>query len=98
MEAEKEPFGIDQALIEIDKIPLDMEKGAPEPVRAAPEPEMAAPEKKKVFFDEYAAPAKKTPPLALIGGVLAAVLIVAGSTVMVLNSKKPKEATPQVVS
>ncbi|OGD30871.1 MAG: hypothetical protein A2V45_09410 [Candidatus Aminicenantes bacterium RBG_19FT_COMBO_58_17] len=96
--AEKEPFGIDQTLIEIDKIPLDMEKGAPEPVRAAPELEMAAPEKKKVFFDEYAATAKKKPPLALIGGVLAAVLIVAGSTFMVLKSKKPKEAPGQMVS
>jgi TonB family protein len=89
--AKKEPFGIDQTLIEIDKIPLDMEKGAPEP-------EKAAPEKKKVFFDEYAAPAKKKPPLALIGGVAAAVLIVAGSTFMVLKSKKPKEAPRQMVS
>jgi TonB family protein len=89
--AEKEPFGIDQTLIEIDKIPLDMEKGAPEPVRAAPE-------KKKVFFEEYAAPAKNKPPLALIGGVAAAVLIVAGSTFMVLKSKKPKEAPRQMVS
>lgn len=96
--AEKAPFGIDQTLIEIDKIPLDMEKGAPEPVKAALDPEKAAHEKKRAFFDEYAAPAKKKPPLALIGGVAAAVLIVAGSTFMVLKSKKPKEAPRQMVS
>ena len=94
--AEKAPFGIDQTLIEIDKIPLDMEKGAPQPEKAAPE--KAAPEKKKPFFDEYAEPAKKKPRLALIGGVAAAVLIVAGSTFIAVKSKKPKEAPRQMVS
>jgi TonB family protein len=94
--AEKTPFGIDQTLIEIDKIPLEMEKGAPEPVRAIAE--KAAPLKKKAFFDEYTAPEKKKPPLALIGGVAAAVLIVAGSTFMVLKSKRPKETPSQMVS
>jgi protein TonB len=73
-----------------------MEKGAPELVRAVPE--KAASLAKKVFFDEYTAPEKKKPPLALIGGVAAAVLILAGSTFMVLKSKKPKEAPRQMVS
>jgi protein TonB len=94
--AEKTPFGIDQTLIEIDKIPLEIEKGAPEPLKAVAE--KAAPLKKKAYFDEYTAPEKKKPPLALIGGVAAAVLIVAGSTFMVLKSKKPKEAPRQMVT
>ncbi len=84
--AQKAPFGIDQTLIEIDKIPLEMEKGHP------------APEKKKPFFDEYAEPAKKKPRLGLMGGMAAAVLIVAGSTFIVIKSKKPKEAPRQMVS
>jgi TonB family protein len=95
--AAKEPFGIDQTLIEIDKIPLDIDKGAAEPVKIAPEPEKA-PEKRKAFFDEYAEPAKRKPPLVLIGGVAAAVLVVAGSTFLVLKSKNPKGAAPQMVS
>jgi len=96
--APKEPFGIDQTLIEIDKIPLDIEKSPPAPVRIAYEPEKAPIEKKKAFFDEYAEPARKKPPLALVGGVAAAVLVVAGSTFLVIKSKKPKEAAPQMVS
>ena len=103
--APKEPFGIDQTLIEIDKIPLEVEKAVPEPVRTSPEPVRIAPEpdkapaeKKKVFFDEYVEPERKKPPLGLIGGVAAAALIVAGSTFLVLKSKKPKEAAPQMVS
>jgi protein TonB len=96
--APKEPFGIDQTLIEIDKIPLDIEKSPPAPMRIAYEPEKAPFEKKKAFFDEYAEPARKKPPLALIGGVAAAILVVAGSTFLVIKSKKPKEAAPQMVS
>jgi len=94
---EKTPYGIDQTLIEIDKIPLDMEKDFPKSERAAVETEKAEPEKKKAYFDEYAEPAKKKPPVALIGG-LAAFLIVAGSTFIVLKSKKPKEPARQMVS
>jgi len=94
--AEKRPFAIDQTLIEIDKIPLEMEKAVPEPARV--EPEKAAPLKKRGYFDEYSAPAPKKPPLALIGGVSVALLIVAGSTIMVVKSRKPKEAPRQMVS
>jgi len=94
--AEKTPFGIDQTLIEIDKIPLEMVKPAPEPERAVPEKAVAL--KTKAFFNEYTESEKKKPPLALIGGLAAAVLVVAGSTFMILKSKKPKEASPQMVS
>lgn len=94
--AEKASFSIDQTLIEIDKIPLETERAVPEAPRA--EPEHSAPPKKKVYFDEYSAPAARKPPLALIGGITAALLIVAGSTFMVVKSRKPKEPSRQMVS
>ncbi|MFZ2055375.1 MAG: TonB family protein [Candidatus Aminicenantales bacterium] len=95
---EKTIRGIDQTLIEIDKIPLDMEKGFPGPARAPVETEKAEPVDKKAYFDEYAEPVRKKPPVALVGGLAAAFLIVAGSTFMVLKSKKPKEPERQMVS
>jgi protein TonB len=94
--AEKAPFGIDQTLIEIDKIPLEMDKPAPEPERPAPEKPVSP--RKKAYFDEYAEPEKKKPPVALIGGLAAAVLVAAGATFMVLKAKKAKEPEPQMVS
>jgi periplasmic protein TonB len=96
--APKEPFGIDQTLIEIDKIPLEVDKPAPEPVRIAPEPEKAPLERRKAYFEEYAEPEKRKPPVALIGGITAAALLVAGSTFLILKARKPKEAAPQMVS
>jgi TonB family protein len=93
---EKEPFGIDQTLIEIDKIPLETEKHVPEPIRTSHE--RVVPLKKSVYFDEYSAPAAKKPPLTLIGGITIGLLIVAGSALMVVKFRKPKEQSPQMVS
>jgi TonB family protein len=93
--AEKAPFGIDQTLIEIDKIPLEIDKPAPEPERA---PERVVTPRRKVFFDEFSEAEKKKPPLGLIGGLAAALLIMGGTSFLVLKSKKPKEAEPQMVS
>jgi TonB family protein len=97
-ETEKTARGIDQALIEIDKIPLDTEKEAPETGRPVVEHQRIQAEEKKVYFDDYVEPAKKKPPVALIGGLAAALLIVAGSTFMVVKSKKPKAPASQNVS
>jgi TonB family protein len=96
VQAEKAAFSIDQTLIEIDKIPLEPERAVPEPARA--EPEHSAPLKKKVYFDEYSTPTTRKPPLALIGGITAALLILAGSTFMVVKSRKPKEPARETVS
>jgi len=92
---EKAPFGIDRTLIEIDKIPLETDRAVPEAPRAEPE---HLPMKKKVYFDEYSEPVPKKPRLALIGGIAVALLIVAGSTFMIVKSKKPKEPSRQMVS
>jgi TonB family protein len=96
--AEKTAHGIDRTLIEIDKIPLDIEKDSPEPEKAVVEIEKSQPEKKRDYFDGYAEPAKKKPSVALIGGLAAAFLIIAGSSFILLKSKKPKEPAPQMVS
>ncbi len=98
LETEKTSRGIDRALIEIDKLPLEIGNDAPETVRPVVEHLRPEPIEKKVYFDDYAEPAKKKPPVALIGGLAAAFLIVAGSTFMVVKSKKPKEPAPQMVS
>jgi TonB family protein len=96
--ADKTAHGIDRTLIEIDKIPLDIEKDSPEPEKAVVEIEKSQPEKKRDYFDGYAEPAKKKPSVALIGGLAAAFLIIAGSSFILLKSKKPKEPAPQMVS
>jgi TonB family protein len=98
MAAEKTSYSIDQTLIEIDKIPLNIEKDSSEPERAVVEEAKHEPEKRKAYFDEYAEPTKKKPPVALIGGLAAALLIVAGTTLLVIKPKKGEEPARQMVS
>jgi TonB family protein len=97
-ETEKTTRGIDQTLIEIDKIPLDVGKETGETERIFIEEEKAEPEIKRSHFDEYTESAKKRPSVTLIGGLAAALLVVAGSTFIVIKSKKPKEPARQMVS
>ena len=94
--AEKKASGIDQTLLEIDKIPLDLVKSAPEPPRPALERVDTQP--KRPYFDEYTETEKKKPRLALITGIAAAALVLAGSTFMLIKPKKPKETSAQMVS
>ncbi|MGB7295829.1 MAG: TonB family protein [Candidatus Aminicenantales bacterium] len=97
-DAQKSTRGIDQTLMEIDKLPPEMGKDAAEIGTDVVEYEPIAPKEKTAYFDDYAEPAKKKPPVALIGGLAAAVLIVAGSTFIIVKSKKPKEPARQMVS
>jgi TonB family protein len=96
--SEKPSHGIDRTLIEIDKIPLEIEKEPPEPQKSIVEAEIPKPEKKRAYFDDYSEPVRKKPPVALIGGLAAAVLIIAGSTFIAIKSKKPKDPARQMVS
>jgi len=93
---EKKAFGIDQTLLEIDKIPLDLEKHVAE--RAKPALERVAPPQKRAYFDEFGETEKKKPPVALISGIAAAALVLAGSTFMIIKPKKPKEMPAEMVS
>ena len=89
--AGRKPFGIDQTLIEIDKIAYDLPKVPAEPEKA--------PEKdKKVYFDEYAEPQKKKASFAVIGGLVAVIVIATSVTFFVLKSKKPSEPPRNMVS
>ena len=96
--AEKKPFGIDQTLIEIDKISYDLPKVPPEPEKVISEPKKAPERDKKVYFDEYAEPQKKKPSFAVIGGIVAVLVIATGVTFFVLKSKKPSEPPANMVS
>jgi TonB family protein len=96
--AKKTSYSIDRTLIEIDKVPLDIEKESPGPAKSVVDEAPPEPEKRKVYFDEFAEPEKKKPPVALIGGLAAAILIIAGTTFMVIKSKKREEPPRQMVS
>ncbi len=90
-EAQSMPFGIDQALIEIDKIPLQVEKEPKELDRTFVE-------SKRVYFDEYTEPPKQKPRSLVIGGLIAAVFVATGATYIALKSKKPSEPPSEMVS
>lgn len=88
---ENMPFGIDETLIEIDKIPLDGEK--------VPAPEKEQPAgSKKTLFDEYAEPPKKRTTLIAVGTLAAVILIGGSATFIVLKSKKAAQPETQIVS
>jgi TonB family protein len=98
LESEREAFSIDRTLIEIDKIPLDLEKRTEETEKPAPAKETFGPEKKKAFFDEYAQSAKKKTPPLTIGIAAAAVVIAVGALFFVLKSKKPSPQAEQLTT
>ncbi len=97
-EAKKPSRGIDQTLVEIDKIPLDFGKDAGEKGRPVLEQKKVEPVEKKAYFVDYPEPAKTKSPVALVGGLAAAILILAGSTFIIFKPKKPQEPAGQMVS
>ncbi len=97
-EAKKPSRGIDQTLVEIDKIPLDFGKDAVETGKPVLAQKKVEPVEKKAYFVDYPEPAKNKSPVALVGGLAAAVLILAGSTFIIFKPKKPQEPAGQMVS
>jgi protein TonB len=91
LEAQPMPFGIDQTLIEIDKIPLDIEKEHKEPDRTFEEG-------KRGYFDEYVEPRKKRTTFLVVGGLVAAIFVATSATFIVLKSKKHGEPPRDMVS
>jgi len=94
----KKPFGIDQTLIEIDRISHDLPKAPPEPEKVISEPEKPPQKDKKVYFDEYAEPQKKKSSFAVIGGLVAVIVVATSVTFLVLKAKKSGEPAPNMVS
>jgi TonB family protein len=91
VEAQPMPFGIDQTLIEIDKIPLDVEKEPKELDRTFVE-------SKRVYFDEYTEPQKKKPTFLVIVGLVATIVVATSATYIVLKSKRQSEPPREMVS
>jgi TonB family protein len=92
LEAKPMPFGIDQTLIEIDKIPLVIED---EP--KAPSGTLFG-DSKPGYFEEYIEPRKKKTTFLVVGGLIAAVIAATSITFIVLKSKKPVEPSREMVS
>jgi len=99
LDTESTPFGLQSTLVEVDKIPLDLEKPKPlvekEPFQGERH-EFEEP-KKKYLFDEYAEPKKKKTILFAASG-LAAVLVLLTSLTFVLKSRKPSQAPKEMAS
>jgi protein TonB len=91
-------FGIDRTMIEVDKIPFDLPKAPPEPERVIIEPEKAPEKEKKVYFEEYAEPQKKKASFAVIGGLVALIVVAGSVAFFILKSKKSGEPSPQMLS
>jgi len=97
-DTENMPFGIDQTLIEIDKIALDLDRGL-HGGEKAPAAEKEQPlEIKKATFAEYAEPRKNKATLIAVGALAAIILIASSVTFLVLKSKKAPQPETQVTS
>lgn len=92
-DTENAPFKLDQTLLEIDKIPLDMEKPQPETRKEPASEEQIVEEKRKFLFDKEEEPRKRRVTIFAASGV-AAVLVVATSLMFVLKSRKPSSPSP----
>lgn len=99
LDTESTPFGLQSTLLEVDRIPLDLEKPKPQVETESVKEERHAFEeaKKKYLFEEYAEPKKKKTILFAASG-LAAVLVLATSLTFVFKSRKPSSEQKEMVA
>jgi TonB family protein len=90
------PFDIDRTLIEIDKIPLDIEKPQAEAGVGTSLP--FGLDKKRELFHEYGGTRKKRMTLAVVGALAAVILIGTSITFLVLKSKKSSPPPQEVAA
>ncbi|MDH7512262.1 MAG: TonB family protein [Clostridiales bacterium] len=97
-DTETVPFGIDETLIEIEKIPFDLDKSPRDGGKKPPVEKEPSAESKKALFDEYAEPRKNKVTLVAVGALAAVIVIASSVTLIVLKSKKAAKPETQMVS